>query len=179
MKYLLLISLIFIQSWGFATEVVWLKLKPMFSYKDLEKSYNSNDWPTMFYIVFEVNANKVLRAALKDNDHPYLNSTFYFTSNELKNISLHKDSKGRHWLRKFNLNEKQLIWVTEQLGKKLLSYPYVHLKSCLPSDFEFSFDIKDLGESLTSTYSNQGRFHGKTSDGLSYNVNLFWVQEQY
>lgn len=162
-----------------ATEILWLKLTPNFSYRDINTACSTGAFPggRDLYFAAEVEGNKVTRAAIKDNLSDILSSRIEFLPPEISAIALYRDSMGRLWLEQLPLSVRLLNWVFFHVS----SYsegcrPPQRLATISPAPFSFSFDMDGLGEGSLVSHSTAGKFIGKRWDGAAYEAELRFAE---
>ncbi len=166
-----------------ATEVVWLRLTPLFSYKDITLACSNFikpiHTPRDLFFAAEVNGITVQRAALRDSTSQMFAESISFLSSELVGIALTRDGKERLWLKALPKSARLLNWVFFRTtytpdGCK----PPLPLKTLEPAAFIFTFNPEELGGMPGSIDSQTGTFRGQRQDGYAYEASLRLTQRQ-
>ena len=184
MRTVLVIAALIIHGTSYATDIVWLKLAPIFTYKDASTSCSTTPSTVVIgqlYFGAEVEGDVVTKAVLKDNTIEVLTDRIYFDAVERQRIEILRDSSGRLWLKTLPLTPRLLNWVffNADAGSQTeckLPQPLITIS---PAPFTFDFDIDGLGESLSFSDSRTGKFSGKRKDGTGYTATLRFTQEQF
>ena len=166
------------------TEIMWLKIAPIFSYKDVSTSCSTSPSSVVIgqlYFGAEVEDMVVKRAALKDNTIEVITDRIYFDERELPGIELYRDKKGQRWLKTLPLSVRLLNWVffnadSGSTSECKLPQPLLTIG---PAPYTFDFDVEGLFESLSYSDSRTGKFGGQRKDGTSYTARLRFTQEQF
>lgn len=177
MKHLLWLGLLVCGA-SQATEVVWLKLTPHFSYRDITTICSTTIATKEVYFGAELEGNLALRAVLKDNLSGILADSIPFSPSELSGIVIHRDGAQQAWLRSFSASGRLLNWLFFHSGDSFECRPSQPLATLSPAPFDYLFDTDGLGDTLFFTDSNLGKFSGKRADGASYQAQLHFGQER-
>jgi len=177
-KYWVVIFLIWTNT-APAAEIVWLKLTPYFSYRDITTHCTTVHFPSVFYFSAEVDGDRVLRAALKDDTFEVLADRIYFHPSEVVGIRMYRDPAGQLWLKGLPLSVRLLSWAFRNAGQSLdQCVPPQKLRSVSPTPFPFVFDTERLGESVFDALSTHGKFSGHRADGSPYQAELRFYQKR-
>lgn len=167
----------------YATDVLWLRLTPLFSYQDLTLAcsnfVHSSFSPADLFFVAEVDGMTVNRAALRDRTTGDFPEVITFLPSELEGIELFRDKKERLWLKSLPQSARLLNWVFfRTTGIIEECKPPQALKTLGPSPFTFTFSSSELGGESSAIDSQGGSFNGKRQDGYAYQVFLKFTQRQ-
>lgn len=165
---------------AFATDIMWLKLTPNFSYRDFSIVCSTQPFMGRLYLGAEVEGIKVTKAVIKTYPSDLLAQKIILSSTEANAIELYIDQEGRFWLKQLPLNSRLLNWVffhaSDDLGKCRPPQP---LSSIDPLQLSFAFSTEGLGESTSSSQSQVGKFKGQLKDSSAYQAQLSFTEEQY
>lgn len=162
-----------------AADVLWLKLTPRFTYKDLITACSTEHFPTTLYFSAEIENGKVLRAGLKSHTMDVFANRIFFLPSELEEIEWHHEVSGRLWLAKLPLSTRLLVWVFQNAGNGFQACkPSRPMKTLSPAQITYVFDVAPE-ESGLATSSQVGRFAGTLVNGNSFAATLGWSQEQW
>ncbi len=179
---MLILTLTALQVHG--TEMLALKIAPVFNYKDISKScstFPSSVVVGQMYLTAEVEGDTVQSAALKDNLIEVITDRIYFTREELNGIEIFRNKKGQLWLKALPMSVRLLNWVftnadSGSTNECKLPQPLLTLG---PVPYTFDFDIEGLWESLSFSDSRTGKFEGQRQDGATYAATLRFIQHQF
>lgn len=166
------------------TEIMWLKIAPIFAYKDVSTSCSTSPSSVVIgqlYFGAEVENMVVKRASLKDNTIEVITDRIYFDERDLKGIELFRDKRGRLWLKTLPLSVRLLNWVFINADSGSTSECKLpqSLLTLGPAPYTFDFDVEGLWESLSYSDSRTGKFGGQRKDGTNYAASLRFTQEQF
>lgn len=163
-----------------ASDVVWLRLTPNFSYKDISIICSTSQFSTTLYFGAEVEGTQAIRAVLKDSTIESIADKIAFLSEDLSGIEFHQDKFDRLWLKNLTLSARLLVWVFRNAGDPFLSCkPTQPLKTVSPTHFVFTFNVDGLGESVLYSESQLGKFKGQRKDGAAYVATLQLQQKLF
>jgi len=166
-------------AYGFGADVIWLRLSPDFSYRDITLSCSNKiaGFPTELFFSAEVTNGKVTAARLSRSTSPNTDA-ITFPTKDLGNTELTMDAAKRVWLKSLQLSSATLNWIFFRAGSNLLSCrPPMALKSIEPAEHKFIFETPDENPDFDSS-SELKKFAGQRSDGKIYNVDLRLTQKR-
>lgn len=162
---------------GWATEVVWVRLTPLLSYRDISTNCQTGGY-FHHYLGAEVDSRGVKAAVLSAGGLGVSHRSISLSQSELAGLRFQADSFERVWVTDFSFSERLTRWVLENSGGFDGCKPTQALVSANPSDFTFSFKLETLGTGPSSVSSNFGKFGGTRKDGRAYQAKLYFLQEQ-
>lgn len=173
-----------IAPYAYGSEVMWLKIAPIFSYKDVSTSCSTSPSSVVvgqLYFGAEVEGLVVKRASLKDNLIEVITDRIYFEERELSGIELFRDKRGQLWLKSLPMSARLLNWAffNADSGSTSDCKLTQSLLTIGPAPYTFDFDVDGLWESLSFSDSRTGKFGGQRKDGSAYTASLRFTQEQF
>ena len=180
--YLLLVIVALSAAGGIqAAEVVWLKLKPRFSYRDIHRICSVDAGGEPFALGAEVDGDMTRAAVLMNGTHPMLVHRVKFTAEEMSSVEWQRDSLGRLWLKRLPLNARLLNWVFFNMPSASIGYcrPSEPLATLGPNSFAFIFEANNLGELGAMNLSSNAKFQGRLKGGGAYEAELSWRQKDW
>ncbi len=159
------------------TEILWLTVKPSFSYRDFSTVCSNQFYPQTLYFGAEVEGLEVKKAVFRDSLGP-IATQITLTAEELKGFVIGEDKKGQLWLKTVTMKGRLLSWMFFEAGGSGLSSckPPQPLASIDPALFSFQFNIEKGGETAES---NLAKFQGKLKDGAAYQAELQFSEKPY
>lgn len=181
MKKTLLLLLILGTVNVFGVEVTWVKLNPLFSYRDLFNFCNTKSDITGgrdFYLGLESEQGTVERAILKDGNFSFSN-VITFSSAEAQQIQLTEDSNKQYWVKSMFLSSKIVNWIFYHMGDSMFGcVPGGEIATMTPSTKSFEFDLSTINSFPAQGSSDAGKFSGRLKDGTGYQAELQFIQKQ-
>jgi len=160
------------------SEIVWLQLTPMLSYKDLSTNCKTDGYYHHF-LGAEIDRGEAKAAILRAGGMEVFYRNTSFTADELKGLRFEKDSFDRVWLTEYRLGERLLLWIIQNSGSSLDGCnPPSQLVTVAPDPYAFEFKIEGLGAGPGTPSSQFGKFAGRRKDGRAYQAGLYFLQEQ-
>ena len=165
---------------AFAADILWLKLTPGFTYKDISTACSTTHFPKTLYFGAEVDGGQANLAVLKDSTFEPVANKIAFLKEELSGIELHQDKFDRLWMKNLTLSARLLGWVFTNAGDSFGGCkPPQPLKTVSLAPFAFAFNVEGLGETVIFSESQLGTFKGQRKDGGAYVATVQWRQRQF
>lgn len=158
------------------TEIFWVRLEKIFSYRDIDRFCTTKDMPTTFLFGAELVDDEVRAAVFKYGSFEPLSEKLPFTSDELKGIKFNLDKSKRKWIESIDLNARQLNWIFTRGGGMDGCVPTQPLATLGPNDFTYEFNLSEILVDPQIT-SSLGKFSGKRKDGRLYQSSLALTQK--
>ncbi len=167
-----------------AADVLWLHMNVNHTYRDLSTLCESVRPGGDLYFAAEHEDGKVSRVAFSNfpNVWPYtsIHKSVELTKDQISQIELSKDSKGRYWVKKLPLQGYTLRWILFWATER---YSYCPLPQALttisPSPVAYNFEMEGIEEGVLISYSQKFSFMGQRSDGEVYEATMQLVQKEY
>ncbi len=168
-----------------AADILWLKLTPHFSYRDISvacsNTTHSTFLPNELFLSLEIDGGKVTRAILRDrptkSPRDY-SASVEFSKEELGGLAVYQDKLSRLWLKAFSLSGKVLNWIFYRTIYQGTCEPSQKLKTLGPQPSVFEFDLSALDSGIASSDSKKSEYKGELVDGGTYQATLSFIQRQ-
>ncbi len=167
-----------------ATETLWLKLAPIFHYKDVSITCSASPSSVVngqLFLGAQINNGAVQTVVLRNNLSEVLTDRFYLDATELQGVELYRDSRGQYWLKKLYLTPGLLNWIFTHADSGSTSHCKLPqpLLTIGPAPYVLEFDIEGLGDSVSFSDSRTGKFYGKRLDETEYRATLRLTQKRF
>ena len=173
--------------WGtsvFGAEIRWIRLGLMEVYEDESVLCKASKPGEAIYFASEIENGKLARVVLSNYPKVWPYEPIYrsldLLPQELGNIRLHRDSKGKYWLKEFPMTERMLKWMlyvgTQRSPFCIVPQPLLSIGP-VPARYEFETDGIDQG--IDTSYSQRLDLTGKRADGGAFRVSVHWIQKDF
>lgn len=190
MTKIMLVLLLGLVQTSFAADFRWLTLDINLRYSDSGlacHNFSNAGKPIVdrsVALALEVDGDNILAAQLSNFPKEWHYSGVYsklrLPQAELKGMKLYRSPKGQLYLKRWEVSEETLKWLSFEGTKlALLCRPPQPLRTILPNNAVYEFETEGLEQGINVSYSDWKKFSGKRLDERSYDLNLQFVQREY
>jgi len=166
------------------TEVLWIRVNVNHSYRDLSVDCSAIQPGGEVFFAAEHDSGQLRRVVF--NNFPYtdpyisIHKSILLTPQEVAGIRLHRDPKGRLWLKELPLTERLVKWV---LYYGSHTYSYCSLpqwpRTMVPTFVPYQFDTEGVDAGILISDSQKVTFAGIRDDGAPFQATMRLTQRQF
>ncbi len=184
MKNPFILCCMMFSTYTYASDIFWVKMDINHSYKDLATHCASIKPGDSFFMAAQHEEGKLLKVVLNNfsNEEAFtaIHKSLELSPEEVKQIELYQDPKGRYWFKKIPLRGYVLRWIlywaTESSFFCRLPQP---LWSISPVPANYEFEMEGIKDGILISYSQKLAFTGQRSDGEAFDATLQLVQREF